>query len=187
METILEILKFTVPSVIVGIIVYFIIKQNNVSVSNFLKQEIIKKQLELNSNNISQIIPIKINAFERVTLFLERITPNNLILRIEHTSMNVSQFQEALLKTIRKEFEHNLSQQIYISNAGWKLVNKAKEEVIQVVNSSASELQSNDSAIELSKLIINNSIARNYYPTQKAIEKIKSEVIDLFDVKPLMR
>jgi len=124
MKDVLEILKYILPSAVVFATAYYLVKK-------MLDNEYSKKLLDLKNNNQKEVIPIKLQAYERIALFLERITPSSMMMRIPHSSLNVLQFQSSLLKTIRTEFEHNMSQQIYMSNQCWKAVTDAKETTIE--------------------------------------------------------
>ena len=84
--------------------------------------------------------PIRLQAYERMALFLERISPESLILRCYQPGMDTHLLQGVLTKNIRDEWEHNLSQQIYLSGEAWTRIREAKEEVLGMVNSSAVSL-----------------------------------------------
>lgn len=94
---------------------------------------------------------MRLQAYERLTLFIERIALNNLLPRIRKAEMTVSDFRTALISNIRMEYEHNLSQQIYVSNDSWAMIRAAKEEIISMINQQSLELRPDASSIELSK------------------------------------
>ncbi len=114
MNTFLDVLKYTIPSLIVFATAYFILK-------TFIESEEKKRTLEIRTKNQKLITPIRLQAYERLTLFLERISPNSVILRVQKPNMTASQLQREMLNIIRTEFEHNLSQQIYISKQAWEV------------------------------------------------------------------
>ena len=115
-----------------------------------------------------------------MTLFLERISPNNLLLRLYENAQHVGDFQQLILKEIREEYYHNLAQQIYLSPGLWDEVNKAMNEVMVLVNTSAAELQNDDPALNLSKKIFEKVINEEKNPTQEALLLLKKEVQMLF-------
>ncbi|MCD6112807.1 MAG: hypothetical protein J7J86_06015 [Bacteroidales bacterium] len=184
MNNILEILKYTIPAIIVFLTAYFIIL-------NFLKNET-KKQISNNLNeqkknllsikqeNQKIITPIRLQAYERIILLLERISPNNIILRVYKPNMTVFEFQRELINTIHQEFNHNLSQQLYISIQGWELVNKAKEELISLINNSAEKAGKEKNGAELSRMILQGYFKNNPTSINIAVNFLKKEIQQLF-------
>lgn len=146
------------------------------TVKNFLDNESKKRLTELRQANQSLITPIRLQAYERVVLFLERISPNSLVMRVHRNGMSALLLQSELIKTIRSEFEHNLSQQIYMSNNSWQMVITAKEEIIKLVNISATKVPETATGLELAQTILSISSQINKLPTQVAIEYIKKEI-----------
>jgi hypothetical protein len=98
-----------------------------------------------------------------------------MVMRLSKTG-NVANFQGELLKTIRSEFEHNLSQQIYMSNASWDAVVKGKEETIKLINIASTKVNADASAMELAQSIIAVASQLSEMPTKSAIETIKREI-----------
>jgi hypothetical protein len=152
---------------------YFILNQ-------FLMHEQKKRLLELKLQNQNLLTPIRLQAYERLILFLERISPNSVVLRVYQPGMTSFQLQSTLIKNVREEFEHNLSQQVYISVPAWELVRNAKEETIKLVNIAASKLNDNASGTDLSTTILEISMQSGIQPGKKAIEFLKDEIRQLF-------
>ena len=169
MEQILEILKYILPSLIVVLVVYFLLKF-------YLFSEDKKRLIELKMESRNLISPLRFQAYERLALFLERINPNNLLLRVSNTNLNVSQYQMLLNSSIRSEFEHNLSQQIYISIEAWEKIKQAKEEVIKIINLSAAKVEANGNANLLSAKIFETLSAYKKQPTDSTLEVLKKEL-----------
>jgi len=126
------------------------------------------------------IFPLRLQAYERIILFLERISPNNLIMRMNLSEMNVLQLQSALIRTIKEEFEYNLSQQLYISFTAWELVKNAKEETIKLIHISAARLDERAPSAELVRVILDLMLKEESLPVNKALEEVKKEVQRLF-------
>ncbi len=173
METLFEVLKYTLPSLIVFGTSYLIIR-------SFLETDQKKRKMELRMANLKTITPIKLQAYERLTLFLERISPESIIMRIMEPKMTSRQLQSGLLKVIRAEYEHNLSQQIYISAQAWAVIKTSKEQTIKLINSSMDKVDRDSPAIELSKTILESTVALNASPTQAAIDFLKGEIQQVF-------
>ncbi|MFW6223235.1 MAG: hypothetical protein ACOC3T_06455 [Bacteroidota bacterium] len=170
---ILEILKYTLPSIIVLITAVYIINR-------FIDSENKKIQTNLVLKNRDIITPLRLQAYERVILFLERISPESMLMRVNKSGMNAHDLQRELLRTIRAEYEHNISQQIYLSSKSWAVIKKAKENLIQIINTSAGKVGSKEPALKLSQIILETIMNETKSPTAIAIEQIKKEVHQLF-------
>lgn len=173
MTEFVEIFKYILPSVVVFATAYYL-------VNRFLTQEISRQEKSNKAHNQSILTPIRLQAYERVILFLERITPSNMIMRISEPQMTVNDLQRAMLKVIREEYEHNLSQQIYISDKSWELTKNAKEDVIKIINTSAAQLDTNLPSSELAKLVFENYLSKDRSLMSDAILVIKREVAQIF-------
>ncbi len=173
MEVLLEFAKLLIPAAAVLYGMYLVVK-------SFVQKELDKSRIEIKSKNTEVTLPLRLKAYERLSLFLERITPNNLIIRVRDNSFTAPQFQQALLNEIREEFNHNLSQQIYVSDNAWNLVKNAKEEVIALVNKSSKDLNPDQNSLVLAKRIFDTLMERKVDPTAVALSQIKEEVRSLF-------
>ncbi len=173
MNDLLDILKYILPSLVVFVAVYFVLR-------SFLENDSKKKILEIKMANQKTITPIRIQAYERMVLFLERINPNNLILRVNRKDYNAFQLQSTLIKTIWEEYEHNMSQQLYISTQAWEIVKRTKEDIIKLINTAAANLNDDADANELAKKIIELSLDNNKPIVVPALEFIKHEVNRIF-------
>lgn len=178
MEVILEILKFVIPSLITLLAVYFIVKLF-IDDENKRRNQELNKALLFEQRKISQ--PLRLQAYERIIVFLERIHPFSLIQRVYQPNMLVTEFQLELVKTIRVEYEYNLSQQMYINNDAWQMVATAKEETLKLVNLFSSQIRDDADGVELSKAIFNYYMQTNKeVPVQIAINFVKDDVKTLF-------
>ncbi len=180
----LEILKYILPSTIVFITAYFLLKIFLNSQEEIQKKELKTKieelRMQIKHEDKRELIPIRLQAYERMVLFLERISPQSLIFRVQKPAQTVLQLQSSLHSAIRSEFEHNLAQQLYISKESWALLRAAKEEVVKLVNTAANGLKPNESGIELSKRIFELSIGESNKNTDRAIALLKKDIHKLF-------
>ncbi|MDA3882741.1 MAG: hypothetical protein PF481_05625 [Bacteroidales bacterium] len=168
MEVVIEILQITIPGLIVFFTAYYMIK-------TFMQNERKKQELELRSNIIKETTPIKIQAYERLVLFLERINPESLLPRTQSPSMSSGQLHADLLATVRAEFEHNLSQQIYVSSQTWGAIKQTKEHIIKIINTEASNIDPKRPASELSEAILRSIMKFEHNPIIITIEILKNE------------
>jgi hypothetical protein len=169
----LEILKFILPSLVVFFTAYFVLKQVFDKHSEQQQNILIG---ETKKENVKLLTPLRLQAYERMVLYLERIAPANLILRQNQSGLTVFQLQTRLIQSIREEFEHNLSQQLYISSSVWDQIANTKEEVVRLINTSASQLKSDDVALKLGQLIINTEKTFKKPIVKTAIENLKTEM-----------
>jgi hypothetical protein len=166
---ILEILKYTLPSLIVFLTAYLIIRK-------FIDNEIKKRAFDLSSMNNDLITPIRLQAYERLALFLERISPEFLIMRTNQPGMTAKQLQTELLVVIRTEFEHNLSQQIYVSQKTWEIIKNCRGNLLKIINSSAAVVSPDSPSINLSKAILEKIMDMDQSPTDEALAYLKKEI-----------
>lgn len=112
---------------------------NSQTIKTFVENEQKKTILEIQKIQESEVrkvvTPIQLQAYERLVLFLERMTPNNLVLRCFQAGMTTQLLKDVMIQNIRDEFEHNLSQQLYISEQAWIYIKNAKEDMINTINS----------------------------------------------------
>ncbi len=173
MNTFLEILKYVLPSLVVFATAWYLVRQ-------FLEQELKKTEKESRQQNRSLLTPIRLQAYERIILLLERISLSSMIMRVSDPAMRVQDLHLTLLRTIREEFEHNLSQQIYISEKSWELVKNAKEDLIKTINTAAGSLDAGLPATELVRVIFEQTLSSDRSMVNDAILVIKREVSQLF-------
>ncbi|WP_439183478.1 hypothetical protein [Carboxylicivirga taeanensis] len=142
----------------------------------FLKHNLKLKELELANSTYRELIPTRLQAYERLSILLERISPEALILRSNQHGLTSLQLQKNLLQTIRQEFEHNFAMQIYLPIASWDTIVKSRDELIKLINTSSSEVQPNSPAMELSKVILEKGINETNFYINKAKETLKKDI-----------
>jgi hypothetical protein len=140
------------------------------------KRFVAQPSVEEKDQGQKMILPLRLQACERLILFLERISPETLVMRIQSPGMTVQQLHASLIRTIREEFEYNLSQQLYISATSWEKVRSAKEEIITLINSVTSGIPDNASSHELVKAILKASVEKDSSPVMIAIESIRDQI-----------
>ncbi len=173
MESLLEILKYTLPALLVFFTVLILLK-------SWSRNEERRRQQEFNMQLSDDILPVRMQAYERIILLLERISPDSMILRLGRPEYSANQLQKELLIAIKQEYDHNLSQQIYISSAGWEKVKTAKNQIIGLINTTMMELKPEASGTTLGKRILERLAELNDTPSQVAINFLKKEVRELF-------
>lgn len=168
---IIELLGYTLPSLITGGVAYYLFQ------SYFNDQQNTRKWL-LQKDAKKDALPLRLQAYERMTLFLERISLNKLLVRISPISQNKNDYENYVIAQIEQEFEHNLTQQIYISDQCWIVISTAKNATIQTIRK-ANMSEKITSADKLREVILSDSM-ENQSPISLALTFIKSEVSELF-------
>ena len=174
MKELLEILKYILPSLVVLLAVALMMKY-------FYKSLRSERNREFFTQDRRRLLPMRLQAYERLSLFLERITVDSLVVREQREEFTCRDFHQHLLAAIRAEYEHNLAQQVYISNEAWNVVRNAKEGTIRMINTAAIQVNPKGPAVELSKKILQLQMEENNSPTQVALEFLRLEVRQPFE------
>lgn len=166
----LDILKFSLSGILVFFIGWYIVRE-------YLAQNSDKSNRELSKANLAHTLPLKLQAYERITLFLERLNPANMLVRLHVAGLTAREMQNVILADIRGEYQHNISQQIYVTDISWNVVRKMKEETIAMVHNAVVGLPDDASAIELSKIILSHlANLQEDNPYEVALKIVKREV-----------
>ncbi len=173
MNEFLEILKYTLPSLIVFLAAYYVLR-------SMVRAQEDQRKMELVLENQRLITPVRLQAYERLVLFLERISPESLVMRLNRPGITVQQLHQEMLTTIRNEYEHNLSQQLYVSVAAWEVVRNARGQILKLINTTYEEFKPDAPAIDFSKRLFEKLVDIEKVPTQTAIDYLKNEVSRLF-------
>jgi hypothetical protein len=163
-----DILLYFIPAALILGGMYLVIKK-------FIDRDQQIRLMELKKGMQKDSLPLKLQAIERMVLFLERISPDTLLPRLHRGGISAGQLHSDLLSTIRSEFEHNLTQQVYLSNEVWGEVKNAKEELLKIINMAASETGQQATGVHLSSKIFDIMIKDENYPHLAAVEALKRE------------
>jgi len=168
---IIEILASTLPSLITGGVAYFLFD------SYFKDQQNTRRWL-LQKGNRKDTLPLRLQAYERMTLFMERINPSQLLVRITPISEDKNEYVNYVIAQVEQEFEHNLAQQIYISDECWSIITTAKNATIQMIRL-ASKSEKVADANQLREVILSDLLEK-IAPSSAALAFIKNEVGQLW-------
>lgn len=172
-DLLLHILLALLPAAVVFATAYYLLRM-------FFENERQARAAELRKGDHKQVLPLRLQACERLTLFLERISPGALVLRVHKSHMDAAKLHGHLVATIREEFEHNLSQQVYLSDATWLKVKQAKEETLRLINLSYEQTGGAGSSTDLSRKIFENLGRLSHTPSQEGLLALREEVRRLF-------
>ena len=173
LDILLDILKIAVPSVIIAYLAYILVR-------SFLQSKLDEVVFAIRQKNQEAVLPIRLQAYERICLLLERISPANLVQRLNNGEYTAEEFQHILIHEIRQEFNHNLSQQVYMSSEAWTYVVSAVEQVISEINAAANEMTKDANSIELAKKIFEHQSVKESHLINDALDFVKKEIQELF-------
>ncbi len=173
MDNLIIIIEIVFPAIAIGAIAFL-------TISKYIHFEETRQKLAIDKSQLEIVVPLRLQAYERIILFLERTQPENLVRRVLKSDFTARSFQAELVSTVRSEYEHNLSQQIYISLPAWSMVKTATEETIRLVNVAGTKVQGNSPATDLAGKILEITSQIGKFPTSMAIENIKKEFAQYF-------
>ncbi|NJB35753.1 MULTISPECIES: hypothetical protein [Flavobacteriaceae] len=169
-ENILQLFGFLLPAVVTGVVAFYFFKMHT-------KNEDGRRRYLLHKDSLKETLPIRLQAYERMALFLERIAINNLIVRVAPIGQDKNNYENLLIKQIENEFEHNLSQQIYMTDECWNVIKTAKNATIQAIRSAA--MSSSETADKLREDILNKTMEKSS-PSVTALAFVKKEISELW-------
>jgi hypothetical protein len=173
MDAFVELLKILLPAAIVLYGMYLTMR-------SILVKDLEKKMIDYKIENSKSVLSNRLQAYERMCLFLERIAPNNLLLRLSNASLSALEYQHLLTHEIREEFNHNLSQQVYMSDEVWNMIRDTLEDIIATINACAREMKEDAKAVDLAKKVIEESEKREKDPVRTTLSAVKAEIREIF-------
>ena len=165
-DDILQLFAYLLPAVVTGLVAFYFFRMHT-------KNEEGRRRFLLHKDSQKNTLPIRLQAYERMALFLERIALTNLVVRVAPQSADKTAYENLLIRTIENEFEHNLSQQIYMTDECWNVIKAAKNATIQAIRKSA--MSEADSADKLREDLLNDSMDKAS-PSATALSFVKREI-----------
>ena len=173
MDPFFDLAKVLLPAAIFLYGMYLIVR-------SFINRDIEVRKLEVRSRAIETILPNRLQAYERMCLFMERITPQNMLLRLNSPGIPAREFHRMLLEEIRNEYNHNVSQQVYMCEAVWNLVKNAKEDLVIMINEALEQMLAEATSIDLAKKIFELAMDKKVDPMGHALSELKKEIQQTF-------
>lgn len=170
----MELLKYTIPGLVVFTTAYFLLK---LYLDDRLRQELASQR----SESLKITLPLRLQAYERLILLCDRVAIQNTLLRIRMPGMKTGELRGALMLSISQEFDHNTSQQLYVSDTLWKIITLAKNETLGIVSETAPELDPQSDSARLVEALFAVLEEKGQTTTlQKAIVAVRTEAGQLF-------
>lgn len=169
-KEIFQLFAYLLPAVVTGIVAFYFFRLHT-------QNEDGRRRYLLHRDSQKNTLPIRLQAYERMALFLERIAIPNLVVRIKPNSTNKDEYERLLIRTIENEFEHNLSQQIYMSDECWSIIKTAKSATIQAIRSAG--MSQSETSDKLREDILNETMEKQS-PSATALAYVKKEISELW-------
>jgi hypothetical protein len=173
MDNLTDLIQILVPAGLVLYAVFLVVR-------SFLQKQFDAQLVSMRMKTTDTILPIRLQAYERVCLLLERVSPNNMLLRLSDPSISAFDFQQILLAEIREELNHNLSQQVYMSDEAWNKVRATVNIIIAVIQESAQEMTYEKSSIDLAQKIFDKMMKLDADPVGDTLVFVKNEIRQIF-------
>lgn len=135
------------------------------------------KMLEKKHASDKDILPLRLQAYERLILFVERISPVNMLVRLHEQDLSAADFEQHLISEIRAEYQHNVTQQLYVSDVAWSVISQLKDNTVALIRNAGMGLQAAASAKDLSTVLLGHIAALDDNPYELALKTIKNELM----------
>jgi Na+/pantothenate symporter len=168
-----DIIKYTVAGTGVVWIAFYLFKP-------YLDKSESIQLLEIKKDISKQTLPIRLQAYERIVLFVERVNPSNMLIRLNGTAFSAAELHALVVAELRSEFQHNITQQLYVSTRAWAVIKRVKDDTLSVVNNAAKALPENATGLDLSKIILAHLSTLETNPYDIALSLIRNDVEELF-------
>ncbi|MBO0323102.1 hypothetical protein J0X14_12410 [Muricauda sp. CAU 1633] len=170
-DDILQLFAYLMPAVVTGAVAFYFFRLHT-------RNEDDRRRFLLHKDAQAETLPVRLQAYERMALFLERIAINSLVVRVAPKGKSKRDYENLLINQVETEFEHNLSQQIYMSEECWNIIKAAKNATIQIIRSAG--MSQTDSPDKLREDILNQTMEKQS-PSNTALAFVKKEVSELWD------
>jgi hypothetical protein len=169
----LDILKYTLAGMGVVWIAFYLIKP-------YLERDEKIQLLEFRKSISNQTLPLRLQAYERLVLFIERLNPANMLIRLNATAYTANDLHSLIIEEIRNEYQHNITQQIYVSSKAWVAVKHIKDDTLNIVNNAAKSLPETASGLDLSKTMLAYLTQLEDNPYEIGANMLRKDLEELF-------
>lgn len=166
-NNIIQLFFYLLPALVVAVLAFYFFQMH-------FKDEENRRRYILRQENQKTALPLRLQAYERMALFLERISLGKLLLRVKPAGNSKEDYENQLIHTIDMEFEHNLAQQIYLSGECWNVIKTAKNATIGMIRK-AGKIEDVENADKLREVLLTN-LMDQASPTDAALDYIKKDV-----------
>ena len=168
-----DILKYAIAGIGTVWVAFYLVKP-------YLDRDEKIQLLEFKKAVSNQTLPLKLQAYERLVLFIERVNPANMLIRLNGPAYNAHELYSLIVEDIRNEYQHNITQQVYVSARAWSVIKRVKEDTLGIVNNAIKNVPDTASGLELSKAILNSLSQLEDNPYEIGTSLLRSDLEDLF-------
>jgi len=169
----LDILKFTLAGLGVVWLAFYLIRP-------YLDRSENMQLVELKKAISGQTLPLRLQAYERMVLFVDRVNPANMLIRLNSTAFTAAELHTLVVNEIRDEYQHNVTQQIYVSARAWAVVKRVKDDTLSIANNTIKGIGDEASGLEFSKVILAHLAQLEDNPYDIALNIIKQDMEGFF-------
>lgn len=165
----LDILKYTIAGMGVVWIAFYLLKP-------YLDKQDKIQMLEFKKSLSQQTLPLRLQAYERVVLYIERINPANMLIRLKGGDHSAAELYAMVVSEVRNEYQHNVTQQLYVSTRAWSVVKQLKDDTLRIINNAVKGLPDDASGLDLSKIILGHLSQLENDPYEGGINLIRKDL-----------
>lgn len=169
----LDIVKYTIAGLGVVWIAFYLLKP-------YLDKNEKIQLLEFKKSIANQTLPLRLQAYERIILFMERINPDNMLVRLNAAGYTATELHSIIISEVRNEYQHNITQQIYVTSRAWGVAKRVKEDTLNIVAAAVKSLPENAGGLELGKVILLQLGQMENNPYEIGAELLRKDLEDLF-------
>jgi hypothetical protein len=169
----LDILKYTIAGLGVVWIAFYLIKP-------YLDRDEKIQMLEFRKTISNQTLPLRLQAYERLVLFIERVNPANMLVRMNATAYSAHDLYSIIVEEVRNEYQHNITQQIYVSSRAWAIVKHVKDDTLGIVNNAIKTVPPTATGLDLSKIILGRLSELEDNPYEVGANMLRKDLEELF-------
>jgi len=169
----LDIVKYTIAGIGVIWIAFYLVKP-------YLDKSERIQLLEFKKSVSNQTLPLRLQAYERIILFIERINPENMLIRLNSPGYSAADLHSIIISEVRNEYQHNITQQIYVSSRAWAVTKRIKNDTINIISTAFKSLPENATALDLGRTILTHLSQAEENPYEIGAELIRKELEYLF-------
>jgi hypothetical protein len=169
----LDIVKYTIAGLGVVWIAFYLVKP-------YLDKSEKIQLLEFKKSIANQTLPLRLQAYERIILFMERINPDNMLVRLNAGNYTAAELHSIIISEVRNEYQHNITQQIYVTSRAWGVAKRVKEDTLNLVGAAVKSLPENTTGLELGRVILVQLGQMDNNPYEIGAEILRKDLEDLF-------
>lgn len=168
-----EVVKFAVAGIAIVMVAFYLARP-------YLDNKEKLQLLDLKKATSAQTLPLRLQAYERVVLLIDRINPSNMLVRLNASVYTAAELQSLIVAEVRNEFQHNVTQQLYISGRAWALVKRLKDDTINLCTGAAKSLPADANGLDLGRAMLAQLAKMEHDPYDVAINMIRTDIEQLF-------